>query len=187
MQMPIGFTPEGWLDVPVTKPATEYFDGRLVQKMSPLGGHARLQGAMVFFVTMWNRTGPYGRTGPEWDFDLVLPDESVARVVPDIAFLSYERIPRDQPQLAQVPRMAPTVAFEILSPNDPNRPNVQRKMALYRLAGTEAIVVIDERTRSITVEERQAKRTYREGDVLEIAAMPGFRLDVAEYFREAQV
>jgi len=185
MSATLGFTPEGYLDVPVTKPATEYFDGRLVQKMSPLGAHGRLQGAMTFFLMTWNRTGPFGWVAPEWDFDIVLHDGTVARVVPDVAYVPYERIPRDQPQLAQVPRMAPAVAVEILSPNDPNRPNVRRKLDLYRRAGS-TVVIVDEATRSITVYDRSEERTYREGDVLEIAAMPGFRLDVAEYFAEAE-
>lgn len=187
MRATLGFTPEGYLDVPVTKPATEFFDGLLVQKMSPLGSHGCLQATMSLFVMLWNRQGPFGWIATEWDFDLVLPDDSLARVVPDVAYVSYQRIPRGQRQLAQVPRMAPTVAFEILSPNDPNRPNVERKLTLYREAGAEGVVVIDEHTRTVTVRDRIEERTYREGDVLEIAAMPGFKLDVAEYFREAQV
>lgn len=187
MATALGFTHQGYLDVPVTKPATEFFDGRLIQKMSPLGRHVLLQAALTTRVWLWDASRHLGRAGPEWDYDLVLADGSVARVVPDVAYLSYERVPRDAPDAAQVPRVAPSVAFEILSPNDPNRPNVKRKMALYREAGANAIVIVDERTRSITLEEGQARRTYREGDVLEIAAMPGFRLDIAEYFCETEL
>ncbi len=92
---------------PQTEPATEFIGGRLVQKMSPRGLHARVQGAFVRALHEWADENAAGRVGTEWDFDLTPPGEGVNRVVPDIAFLSYERVAFDDDEAAEIPTVAP--------------------------------------------------------------------------------
>jgi Uma2 family endonuclease len=61
--------PEKPLLVPETKPATEFLDGRFVQKMSPFGLHGRAQLAVAGALRAW--AGGRGRKGARHiSFDL---------------------------------------------------------------------------------------------------------------------
>ena len=176
-------TPEGWLDVPQTRPATEYIDGRLVQKMSPRPKHWLLAGQLVARVNAWCDATGLGRCGPEADFDLTLPDGGRVRVVPDVVYLSYADVSKKDLHPESVPQRPPTVAFEIVSPNDPNRPTVQRKLDAYKKAGA-TVVVIDDQARTVTLHAgADQEKTFRENEILELGAMPNFRLDLSDYFR----
>jgi Uma2 family endonuclease len=165
--------------VPEAKPAIELIDGRLCQKVSPQYDHSRLQGLLNTVLTAW-ATGR-GRVGPEWDFYLDAARGEQNKLVPDVAYLSYERVPRENRAAAQQPQVAPDVAIEILSPGD-WRGQVERKTEIYLAAGTRLVIDVDPRQRSIVVHEATGSRTYYETDVFEHPAMPGFRLDLAELF-----
>src|SRR5580693_5503585 len=102
------------LVVPETKPATEFVDGQFVQKMSPFGLHARVQLALASSLRSWAMRDGRGRVGTEWDYDLTPPGGQPNRLVPDAAYLSYERVGFDEKDAAQVPVIAPDVAVEIL-------------------------------------------------------------------------
>src|SRR5271170_1338434 len=103
------------LPIPETKPATEFVDGRMVQKMSPYGLHARVQGVIAAALGAWSDEKGRGRVGTEWDFDLTPPGERVNRLVPDVAYVSYQRVSYEDEAGAQVPVVGPNVAVEILS------------------------------------------------------------------------
>jgi hypothetical protein len=79
------------LGIPEVKPAIESIRGHLVQKVSPKTRHSLLQG---------------------------LPkDEKPSSLVPDVAYLSYERMPPEG-ELREKPTIEPDVAVEIVSPED---------------------------------------------------------------------
>src|SRR5207248_1549779 len=67
----------------------------------------------------------------------------------DVAFYSYERVPRGPipPGLLSVP---PDLVFEVLSPND-RWSDVHVKVAEYLHAGVQAVCVLDDSTRSVHV------------------------------------
>ena len=79
-----------------------------------------------------------GRVGTEWRFRVAPPGEIVRPLVPDVAFLDYAALPRDAaPADFEVPLGSPTVAVEILSPDDRPR-DVADKVATYLAAGSSA-------------------------------------------------
>ncbi|MBV8298811.1 MAG: Uma2 family endonuclease [Candidatus Eremiobacteraeota bacterium] len=85
---------------------------------------------------------------------------------------------------AQVPLGAPTVAFEVLSPDDRRR-DVEDKVATYLAAGTAAVVIVDPREATITVHDHGGMRVLQRGDTLTHFALQGFALGVDELFERA--
>ncbi len=168
--------------LPETKPETEWVRGRALQKVSPTYVHARLQALLVIELTAWADAGSRGRVGTEWRFRIAPPGRIVRPLVPDVAFLSYAALAADAPfDDVQVPLGAPTVAVEVLSLDDRRR-NVEHKIAVYLSAGTQAVIVVDPRERTIAVRDCAGVHTLRAGDTLEHTSLPGFALDVAALF-----
>jgi Uma2 family endonuclease len=170
--------------LPETKPETEWIDGRAVQKVMPNYDHALLQRRIGSRVGQWVEETGLGRAGTEWRFRVAPPDAVVRPLVPDVSYVSYDALPRGiaREELA-VPLGAPTVAFEILSPEDALR-NVDSKIRTLLSAGTDAIVVIDPKHEVATVHDAGSVSTYRAPDVVEHASMPGFRLDLTRLFAD---
>lgn len=164
--------------IPEAKPAFELIDGRLVQKVSPRYTHARLQLELLGVIGAWARER--GRVGSEWRFAL---DDAPGRpwVVPDVAYLSYERVPRKQREAAEEPHVAPDLAVEILSPGD-WRQHVDRKTELYLAGGTIAVIEVDPAQRTVTIYDGAGRQVYRDGGVAAHAAFSGLRVDVTELF-----
>ena len=105
--------------LPETKPETEWVRGRALQKVSPTYDHAALQTLLATALRAWADDDAHGRVGTEWRFRVAPPGEVVRPLVPDVGYLSYAALAADAPRdTVQVPLMAPTVAIEILSPDD---------------------------------------------------------------------
>ena len=102
--------------LPETKPETEWVRGRALQKMSPKRDHSRLQGALYSALTRWAEGR--GEVGPEWRFRVAPPGEVRRPLVPDVAYVSNERLRPLSYEELQLPPLAPDVAVEILSPGD---------------------------------------------------------------------
>jgi Uma2 family endonuclease len=96
--------------------------------------------------------------------------------------LSYAALPDDAPSEAVVsPIGAPTVAVEILSPDD-RHADVDDKTATYLAAGTSAVFIIDPYRETIAVHELGGVRTLRATDTLTHRSLPGFVLKVRTLF-----
>jgi len=173
----------GEIVLPETKPETEWVRGRALQKMSPTYRHSKLQSLMVIALTAWSEDR--GRVATEWRFRVAPPGEVVRPLVPDVAYLSFERLGPDADDAAQVPLGAPSVAVEILSPDDRER-DVRDKTATYLRAGSDAVIIVDPKTESIRVEAVRGVETFVMGDIFRAAELPDFALDVAAYFARAR-
>ena len=170
-----------YVAIPEAKPAFELVEGRLCQKVSAQYNHGRVQFAMTAKMKDWARGR--GRVSIEWRFYLDDPVPGRHSLVPDVAFVSYERLPKSESAAAQQPHLAPDVAVEILSPDD-WRSQIDRKTLIYLLAGTELVLEIDPAARTLRARAHGLDRLYREGEVFAHPAMPGFMLDVGELFAE---
>jgi len=171
--------------LPETKPETEWVRGRALQKVSPTYDHARLQSLLVRALGIWADDEGTGRVGTEWRFRVAPPGEIVRPLVPDVSFISYDALPAQTAHdEVQVPLAAPTVAIEILSPDD-RRPDLEHKIETYLRAGTAAVIVVDPPNQTIAVHGEDAA-VLRAGDVLTHPALPGFALDVGDLFTRAK-
>lgn len=102
---------------------------------------------------------------------------------PDVSFISWEAIGSDElPQDAYWP-VPPTLAVEVLSP-DNTVAEIDRKLAEFFRSGCKLAWVIDKDTLSATAYTSPAKgRHLGPGDVLDGGrVLPGFRLPLADLF-----
>lgn len=105
--------------LPITDPETEWVRGRALQKMSPKRNHARVQLAFGSALANWARGR--GEVGTEWRFRIAVPGEARRPLVPDIAFVAFDRLRGLGEDDVQTPAFAPNVAVEVLSPGDDPR------------------------------------------------------------------
>jgi Uma2 family endonuclease len=169
------------LVVPETKPATEFLDGCLVQKMSPFGLHARVQLAVAAALRGWADARGRGRVGTEWDFDLTPPGSSTNRLVPDAAFLSYERVGFTDENGAQIPKISPNVAVEILSKGQ-TFDRSRRRIEIYLACGAELVIVIDPRAEEAWLVDANGAIHLGSGESIRHPALPEFSLDLRACF-----
>ena len=167
-----------------TKPASEWIAGRVVQKVSPTGAHARAQGRLIAALLAWaDRTGS-GHVGTEWEFRVTPPGEPTRSLVPDVAFVSFARLAHDDEDATEIPYLAPDVAFEVLSPNDRRR-NVDEKIRVYLASGTKAVIEVDPQSRRVTIHDGlEAPAILDEAARLRHDALPDFSMPVAAIFEK---
>ena len=166
--------------VPETEPPTEWILGRAVQKVSPKRRHGFIQVWLGSRLQQWAQDR--GAVSSEWTFRLAPPRELIRTFVPDIAYLSLERIGDTDEEDVEAFVGAPDVAVEILSPDD-KPAHVRHKTGVYLAAGTDAVVIVDPYARTVAVYDAHGGvRSFVHGDRFEHPALPGFAFDVGEMF-----
>lgn len=167
--------------LPDAKPALEWVNGRALQKVSPQRKHAIAQGRFWGALDAWARDCGCGEAGTEWEFRIAPPGEARRPLVPDVAYLSYDRVPFDDEKAADIPRVAPDVAVEVLSPGDLRR-DVDEKIRVYKASGTSVVFVVDTKNEAVTAYDSRGTEQFGSVDVVRHAALPGFALEVRLLF-----
>lgn len=165
--------------LPETKPETEWVRGRPLQKVSPQRTHSRLQGAMMIRLNRW--AGGRGEVGPEWRFRIAPPGEVRRPLVPDVAYISNERLRRLSDSEIEMPPVAPDVAVEILSPDD-RRADVDDKIDVYLRAGSLLVIVVDPQRRVVELHDPVQTVSVDEIGTIAHPALPDFAYAVSELF-----
>jgi Uma2 family endonuclease len=173
------------ITVPDTTPATEWVNGRALQKMSPQHPHARAQGRWSAALLAWADDTGSGRVGSEWEFRVTPPGDVTRPLVPDVAFLSYDRLGYDQDEAADIPRMAPDVAIEIISPGD-RWADLDEKARVYLAAGAKLVLIADPSSQTLIARDSIRERTYEANDIFEHGSLPGFVLRVGSIFEKSK-
>ncbi len=104
-------TLEAFLQLPETKPASEYIDGQVIQKPMPQGKHSKLQGKLVTVINQAVEAPKLALAFPElrWTF-------GGRSIVPDVSVFVWNHIPTDeQGNVANVFPICPDWAIAILS------------------------------------------------------------------------
>ncbi|MGH7727325.1 MAG: Uma2 family endonuclease [Vulcanimicrobiaceae bacterium] len=169
--------------VPETEPASEWVGGRVVRKMSPRRTHAVLQLAFAASLKAW--AAGRGWVGTEWRFRVAPPGEPRRPLVPDIAYVSYARVPRESagdPEF-EAPPLAPELAVEILSPGD-RAEILAEKIRVYLAAGSLLVLVLDPKRRLLVAHSASGVRTFAEGSTFTDPSLPGYLLDLRALFAE---
>jgi Uma2 family endonuclease len=165
--------------VPESKPETEWVRGRALQKMSATRTHSRLQFAIASALDGW--CAGRGEVGVEWRFRISRPGTIVRPLIPDVSYVAIERLRLLRGHELEVPRLAPDVIVEILSPDD-RRDDIDDKIATYLAAGSRLVIIVEPQSRTIEVHDPTNRQDLRDGDVLQHPALPGFALDVTNVF-----
>jgi Uma2 family endonuclease len=101
---------------------------------------------------------------------------------PDIAFYSYQRMPKEQGPPEGYPEVAPDLVVEVLSPND-RWGTVLKRVGEYLDAGTLTVCVVDPRQRraKLYYPDRAETTVEADGTVTFPELLPGFQSRVADF------
>lgn len=103
---------ESFLNLPETSPASEYINGKIIQKPMPQGKHSLLQRELSFALTLVFKPERIAQAFPELRCTF-----GGRSIVPDIAIFRTERIARDyEGKVANSFNLPPDWTIEILSP-----------------------------------------------------------------------
>jgi Uma2 family endonuclease len=162
-----------FLDLPETKPASEYIDGQIIQKPMPQGHHSIIQSELATELSLTLR-----RTGIATTFTELRCTFGDRSIVPDLAVFENARVPNHAGEIENVFTIAPDWTIEILSPGQ--SANKVLKNINHCLAhGTQMGWLIDPEDRSIVI-----SRIGQNTDVIdEIDAI----LPVPEFARSIQL
>ena len=157
----------------------ELVDGQLVEHRMGFGSsHIALHLAALLF--MFNRDHPTGWVQScECGFKLPLPGGDTVRK-PDVAFVSFQRLPAAGQFPDGYPAVAPDLAVEVVSPNDLFY-EVETKLKEYLQAGVRLIWIINPSTRSVQI-CRQDGTSARLSETDELDGedvLPGFRCSIS--------
>ncbi|MFP5274565.1 Uma2 family endonuclease [Coleofasciculus sp.] len=135
-----------FLNLPETKPASEFINGRIYQKPMPQGKHSRLQ------FQLCNRIN---HVAEESQIALAFPELRCTfggrSIVPDVTIFQWQRIPIDaNGEIENVFALSPDWTIEILSP-DQNATKVIRNILHCLRHGTQLGWFIDPDERLILV------------------------------------
>jgi Uma2 family endonuclease len=113
VQTPSSLTLEKFLTLPETKPASEYVDGKILQKPMPKARHSRLQGKLINTINEVTEAPRIAYAFPELRCTF-----GGRSIIPDIAVLWWQNIQLDENRepLDNV-LSAPDWTIEILSPD----------------------------------------------------------------------
>ena len=168
-----------FLELPEEKPALEYVDGMVIQKVSPKARHSRLQLELADQVNTFARPRHSAEAFPE-----LRATFAGASPVPDVSILRWDRIPYDDKGiLVDDITEAPAVAIEIVSPDQGVNALIQRCL-WYVSHGVEIALLTDPDHESIVAfRHGQEPRVLRGSDRIDLdEVLPGFGLTVDELF-----
>jgi Uma2 family endonuclease len=129
---------EAFLQLPETKPASEYIDGKIIQKPMPQGKHSVIQRELVQAIDGALKPNKIARAFPELRCTF-----GGRSTVPDITTFLWSRIPRDPDgTVANIFPCAPDWTIEVLSP-DQSTTRVMRNIMHCVENGTQLGWLID--------------------------------------------
>jgi Uma2 family endonuclease len=135
-----------FLKLPETEPASEFTNGKIIQKPMPQGEHSRLQVKLCTVINQAAETSKIAYAFPE--LRCTFANNSI---VPDVAVFRWQRIPVEPSgRIANRFEIHPDWAIEILSP-DQRPTKVLEKLLHCSQHGTELGWLIDPEEESILI------------------------------------
>lgn len=167
--------------LPEIKPALEWVNNRIIQKVTPRRKHALAQSRFCAALDAWACEHGSGMAGTEWHFQVQPPGEISRTLVPDVAYLSYDRIPKAELERTDIPRVAPDIVVEVRSPEDLQR-DIDEKIRVYLASGTRVVFLVDPATRTVAAFSDNGVAAFDESDMIRHAALPGFGMPTRKLF-----
>jgi Uma2 family endonuclease len=135
---PLNLSLEDFLKLPETQPASEFIQGKIIQKSMPQGEHSRLQYKFCLTINQVAEPAKIACAFPE--LRCIFAGNAI---IPDVAVSRWERIPRSiSGRVANRFESHPDWAVEILSP-DQSSTKVLENLLLCSQQGTELGWLID--------------------------------------------
>jgi Uma2 family endonuclease len=174
-------TLEEFLALPDTKPASEYIDGKIIQKPMPQGQHSILQIELGMEINQALR-----RKGIATAFPELRCSFGGRAIVPDVVIFEDAKIPYDKNgDIENVFSIPPDWTIEILSPEQ-STTKVLKNISHYLAYGSQMGWLIDPADRSVFIcmpvgEPTEGNRTFQ------IIDEPSTILPVPEFAKSIQL
>ena len=169
-----------FLALPETKPASEYIDGKIIQKIMPQGEHSTIQAELIIALNGTLKPQKIARAFPELRCTF-----GGRSTVPDLTVFTWNRIPRqDNGRIANVFNIEPDWTIEILSPEQ-SYTKVTKNILHCLDNGTELGWLINPKEQSVLVYFPKQKPAFFEvaTDVLPVPDFAeAFQLTLEELF-----
>lgn len=165
----------------IDPPEIEYLDGQPYPKVSPRLTHALVQAAIVRLLG--SLTENRGILVPELRVDPGAGAIKTTEFVPDVSYVSFERLSALSGESREKPPFSPDIAIEVRSPSDDLR-YLQRKIARYLSTGSMMVLDVDPAARCITAHCVSGHRTFTSSESFAHDAFPWLTFDVAAIFRD---
>lgn len=169
--------PESLVDLP----EIEYLDGQPYPKVSPKLTHSLVQGALLRILHRC--AGKRGRVGPELDVFPGPADAGITKFVPDVAYVSMERLRALSAAEREEPPFSPDIAVEVWSPTNDRR-YLNLKIERYLATGSLLVLDVDPYARTIVVHDGSTVRTFHTRERFDHPAVPWLQFNIAEAFED---
>jgi Uma2 family endonuclease len=160
----------------------ELIDGVLVEKVTGQE-ESRLAMRLAYLLLTYLEQNDIGIvSGADGPFRL----RSSQVRFPDVAFLSYDRLPEGADPRTKVPDWVPSLAVEVLSEGN-TASEMAEKLSDYFEAGVELVWYADPVSRTVRVHQSpESDTTLTDDDELDGGSvLPGFRTSIGEWFDAA--
>ncbi|MCE9563108.1 MAG: Uma2 family endonuclease [Planctomycetes bacterium] len=162
----------------------ELVRGQVVRYPMPGGPHGFITGNATAILHNFVREHKLGRVFTNDTFTKTRVKEASETLRgPDVAFVSYARMPKGPIPNGPIP--SPDLVVEVRSPSD-RIPQLSAKATEYLDAGVTVVLVLDPETESLAVfRENEFPIRMHNGDELTLAdVLPGFAVEVKKFFEE---
>jgi Uma2 family endonuclease len=171
------------LEAAPNKRLCELIDGVLVEKAMGLP-ESLLAAYLIEFMGHFVRVQKLGKVFGADGMLRVLPTQIR---IPDVCYISWDRLPGRKVPKVQVPRLAPDLAIEVLSPGNTEK-EMDRKRSDYFEAGVLECWEVLIPTRELVQYRADGSVTrFAETAMATTELLPGFELSVGELFAELDV
>jgi Uma2 family endonuclease len=161
----------------------ELIDGVLVEKA--MGTPEALVEMMLAYLMMQHVE--------EHDLGIVLGASGMLRIlpnqvrIPDVSFISWDRLPEGKLPPEPIARLAPDLAVEVLSPSNTKK-EMERKLRDYFEAGVRLAWLIDpaSQTAEVYTSPTEVRRVGKNQALDGEDVLPGFRLPLKQLFARAE-
>lgn len=168
-----------FLQLPETKPASEYINGQVYQKPMPKGKHSLIQTDLSAAINRISRPQKLALALTELRCTF-----GGSAIVPDIAVFEWSRIPLlPDESIADNFEIPPDWTIEILSP-DQSPSRVIRKISFCLSHGTKLGWLVEPNSKVVTVFQQNILPEFKEGqDILPVLdVLKDWQLSVADLF-----
>ena len=155
----------------------------VLYRMPPTGfDHGRYESLFSAFLTIHVSTNQLGQVA-SGDPGFIIARNPDTVIAPDVAYISNERL-KSAISTDRFLTIAPDLVAEIVSPNDRPR-EVQEKVERWLQFGVRAVVVIDPKSQTVTVNSpSQQKILYGPDDTMDLNfVVSGFTLPIHRIFQ----
>ena len=176
-------TLEDFLQLPDVDESYELVEGSAIKKMSPKFFHSRLTASFWSELSSWSNG--CGQVAIEWSVILKRRGKDWVPV-PDLLYVSHERLPADWCEDAPCP-VLPELVIEIVSPDQTFNQLAQKAMD-YLSAGVYRVWVVYPPMRSLTVFfADRPPETYRGDRLLTDDLFPNLAITSEQFFIKARI